>query len=62
MKAVQLPYKTYNLRSDLSLITVWNADMYYSEETLALALIFTLKISKNEMRFLPCVLPDHTSL
>lgn len=62
LKAVQLPFKTYNLRSDLSLITVSNADMRYSEETLALALIFTLKISKNEMHFLPCVFPDHTSL
>lgn len=49
LKAAQLPLKTYNLRNDLSLITISNEDICCFEETLALTLIFALKIFRNEM-------------
>lgn len=49
LNAVQLPFKTYNLRNDLSLITTSNADICYFEETLALTLIFAFKIFWKKM-------------
>lgn len=49
LNAAQLPFKTYNLRNDLSLITKSNADVCCFEETLALTLTFALKIFWKEM-------------
>lgn len=48
LKAAQLPFKTYNFRNDLSLVIIMSTGICYSEETLALTLIFALK---NEVEF-----------
>lgn len=52
-----MPFKTYNFRNDLSLIKVLSTDICYSEETLALTLIFALKM---KWIFLTLYVPDHT--
>lgn len=43
LQGCTITFKTYNLRNDLSLITISNEDMCYSEETLASTLIFAFK-------------------
>ena len=42
-----MPFKTYNFRNDLSLIIILSTGICYSEKTLALTLIFALKIKKK---------------
>lgn len=60
LKAAQLPFKTHNLRNDFSLITIFKADMPYSESTLALTLIFVLKYLKRKWHFSHSVFPNHS--
>jgi len=54
-----LPFKTYNFRSDLSLIIILSTGICYSGKTLALTLMFALKIEVGSPTL---YVPGHTCL
>lgn len=54
-----MPFKTYNFRNDLSLIIILSTGICYSEKTLALTLIFALKI---EVESPTLYVPGHSYL